>query len=184
MDVLLGEDETSPKNRIALICQHCRLVNGQAPPDIKTVEDLGRWKCSACGGWNGEERIEKTVLKEINARRKEMPKRVEMKEVKMENEEDNDGWRPISRGDEAIPESGDEDDSAEEEQDEEETQRQVARRTRRSRPMQRVKAEESEEETEQGNVKVEKEEDDEEEEEEDNKPVTRSKAGKKSKGKK
>lgn len=54
LDLLLGEDETSPKNRIVLICQYCRMVNGQAPPGVKRLEDLGRWKCFGCGGWNGE----------------------------------------------------------------------------------------------------------------------------------
>jgi endoplasmic reticulum junction formation protein lunapark len=54
LDLLLGEDETSPKNRIVLICHHCRIVNGQAPPGVKRLEDLGRWKCFGCGGWNGE----------------------------------------------------------------------------------------------------------------------------------
>lgn len=54
LDLLLGEDETSPKNRMVLICKHCRLVNGQAPPGIKRLEDLGKWRCTACGGWNGE----------------------------------------------------------------------------------------------------------------------------------
>lgn len=51
----MGEDETSPKNRVALICAHCRLVNGQAPPGTKNLADLGRWRCFGCGGWNGEE---------------------------------------------------------------------------------------------------------------------------------
>ncbi len=70
MDVLLGEDETLPKNRMALICKHCRLVNGQAPPGIKRPEDLGKWRCGGCGGWNGEENeAEKLVA--------EMAKRVE-----------------------------------------------------------------------------------------------------------
>jgi len=55
MDVLLGEDETRPINRLALICSHCKLVNGQAPPGTKRLEDLGRWRCSSCRGWNGEE---------------------------------------------------------------------------------------------------------------------------------
>lgn len=55
MDALLGEDETQAKNRIALICQQCRLVNGQAPPGTKSLEELGRWRCSACGAWNGVE---------------------------------------------------------------------------------------------------------------------------------
>ncbi|KZZ97944.1 hypothetical protein AAP_00205 [Ascosphaera apis ARSEF 7405] len=52
-DVLLGEDETNPKNRIALLCEKCRTVNGQAPPGAKTLEDIGRWRCGFCGAWNG-----------------------------------------------------------------------------------------------------------------------------------
>ncbi|KAH6884082.1 hypothetical protein B0T10DRAFT_493535 [Thelonectria olida] len=65
-DVLLGEDETAPKNRIVLICNVCRLVNGQAPPGTKSLSELGTWKCMACGALNGEldegERIVKEVL--------------------------------------------------------------------------------------------------------------------------
>ncbi|RMZ81726.1 hypothetical protein DV738_g2103, partial [Chaetothyriales sp. CBS 135597] len=56
LDVLLGEDETAAKNRFALICSNCRLVNGQAPPGAKTLEEVGRWRCSSCGTMNGEER--------------------------------------------------------------------------------------------------------------------------------
>ncbi|KAI5305840.1 hypothetical protein KEM56_003165 [Ascosphaera pollenicola] len=52
-DVLLGEDETSPKNRIVLLCEQCRTVNGQAPPGVKTLGELGKWRCGFCGGWNG-----------------------------------------------------------------------------------------------------------------------------------
>jgi hypothetical protein len=55
LDVLLGEDEMQPRNRMAMICGSCRLVNGQAPPGIKTLEELGRWRCGSCGAWNGEE---------------------------------------------------------------------------------------------------------------------------------
>ena len=55
MDVLLGEDETLPKNRIVLICKQCRLVNGQAPPGVKQLEDVGTWRCSGCGVVNGDE---------------------------------------------------------------------------------------------------------------------------------
>ncbi|EAW13551.1 uncharacterized protein ACLA_055990 [Aspergillus clavatus NRRL 1] len=62
LDVLLGEDETQPKNRMALICSTCRLVNGQAPPGVKTPEELGRWRCGSCGAWNGEESETKKVL--------------------------------------------------------------------------------------------------------------------------
>ncbi|KAJ5633417.1 hypothetical protein N7490_009756 [Penicillium lividum] len=55
LDVLLGEDEMQPRNRMAMICSDCRLVNGQAPPGIKTPEELGRWRCGSCGAWNGVE---------------------------------------------------------------------------------------------------------------------------------
>jgi hypothetical protein len=55
LDVLLGEDEMQPRNRMAMICNACRLVNGQAPPGIKTPEELGRWRCGSCGSWNGVE---------------------------------------------------------------------------------------------------------------------------------
>ncbi|KAI5360691.1 Putative Lunapark domain-containing protein [Septoria linicola] len=65
MDVVLGEDETQAKNRIALICQSCRLVNGQAPPGARTLEDIGKWRCSACHTLNGVESEEKKILKQI-----------------------------------------------------------------------------------------------------------------------
>ena len=57
MDVLLGEDETHPKNRLVLICQNCRLVNGQAPPGIKTLQEVGKWRCSSCGTMNGNDPV-------------------------------------------------------------------------------------------------------------------------------
>ncbi|OJD13313.1 hypothetical protein AJ78_06217 [Emergomyces pasteurianus Ep9510] len=55
LDVLLGEDETLPQNRLALICNQCRLVNGQAAPGIRSLEEIGRWRCGSCGALNGEE---------------------------------------------------------------------------------------------------------------------------------
>lgn len=64
LDVVLGEDETSAKNRIVLICGECRLVNGQAPPGARSLEEVGRWRCSACGAWNGVESVERQALKD------------------------------------------------------------------------------------------------------------------------
>lgn len=61
LDALLGEDETQPKNRLALICSECRLVNGQAPPGVRTVEDIGKWRCGGCRAWNGKERPHEEV---------------------------------------------------------------------------------------------------------------------------
>ena len=65
MDLLLGEDETNPRNRIVLICKNCRLVNGQAPPGVKQLEDTGKWRCSSCGTMNGEETEAKKLVAEI-----------------------------------------------------------------------------------------------------------------------
>lgn len=48
-DALLGEDETLPRARLALICEKCRLVNGQAPPGVRRLEDVGKWRCGGCG---------------------------------------------------------------------------------------------------------------------------------------
>ncbi|PNY29986.1 Uncharacterized protein TCAP_00103, partial [Tolypocladium capitatum] len=65
-DVLLGEDETAPKNRIALVCRACRLVNGQAPPGTRSLAELGVWRCMACGATNGEDEG-KRIVREVLA---------------------------------------------------------------------------------------------------------------------
>ena len=65
MDVLLGEDESLPGKRLALICKDCRLVNGQAPPGVKRMEDVGRWRCAGCGTMNGEENEVKKLVESI-----------------------------------------------------------------------------------------------------------------------
>ncbi|GJD03990.1 hypothetical protein ColKHC_12815 [Colletotrichum higginsianum] len=65
MDLLLGEDETASKNRIALICANCRLVNGQAPPGTKTLSEIGTWKCMGCGAANGEMDEGKRIMQEV-----------------------------------------------------------------------------------------------------------------------
>ncbi|KAG6040641.1 hypothetical protein E4U41_007637 [Claviceps citrina] len=57
-DVILGEDETAARNRYALICHTCRLVNGQAPPGTTSLADVGLWRCRGCGATNGEEEDE------------------------------------------------------------------------------------------------------------------------------
>ena len=65
MDLVLGEDETLPRNRLALICQRCRLVNGQAPPGVQTLEAVGIWRCSGCNATNGVQNEGAQLLKEI-----------------------------------------------------------------------------------------------------------------------
>ena len=85
MDLLLGEDETLPKNRLALICSNCRLVNGQAPPGVKTLDEVGKWRCGSCGSWNGEESEAKKMLEAIR---------------KKEERDRKEGWEVVSRGEE------------------------------------------------------------------------------------
>ncbi|KAI0476600.1 hypothetical protein GGR56DRAFT_643479 [Xylariaceae sp. FL0804] len=65
MDLMLGEDETTPKNRIVLICSKCRLVNGQAPPGTKDLAEIGTWKCMGCGATNGEMDEGKRIMREV-----------------------------------------------------------------------------------------------------------------------
>lgn len=72
-DVLLGEDETAPKNRIVLICKSCRLVNGQAPPGTKTLSEVGQWKCMSCGAPNGEIDEGKRIMNEVLDAAKDSP---------------------------------------------------------------------------------------------------------------
>ncbi|TQS35721.1 hypothetical protein Golomagni_03851 [Golovinomyces magnicellulatus] len=69
LDVLLGEDETLPKNRLVLICQNCRLINGQAPPGTKSLSSIGKWRCYDCNSMNGEE---EEAAKEIERMREEV----------------------------------------------------------------------------------------------------------------
>ncbi|KAK5181787.1 hypothetical protein LTR44_005987 [Exophiala sp. CCFEE 6388] len=99
LDVLLGEDEMAAKNRLALLCSSCRLVNGQAPPGVKTLEDLGRWRCSGCSAWNGVESEGAKVVKEIAAA------------SKIHNGED---WEQVPHSGEVHEEDEDELDEAQE----------------------------------------------------------------------
>ena len=103
MDVLLGEDESNPKNRLALICKQCRLVNGQAPPGIKQLEDVGKWKCSGCGTMNGEESEAKRLVHEIQ-------KQSASRDVKVPTDQDlpkpsNAENRPVVKVNESDSES-------------------------------------------------------------------------------
>ena len=99
LDVLLGEDETQLKNRLALICSACRLVNGQAPPGIKTPEELGRWRCGSCGTWNGEESEATKVLAGIRGQSQSQPRPASV---------NADGlWEPVSKTDADTLSSGD-----------------------------------------------------------------------------
>ena len=68
MELLLGDDETAAKNRIVLICQRCRLVNGQAPPGTNSLAEVGSWRCMGCGNMNGEIDEGKRIVDEVLAK--------------------------------------------------------------------------------------------------------------------
>lgn len=65
LDLLLGEDETAARNRIALVCARCRLVNGQAPPGTRDLSEVGTWRCMACGAENGEPDEGRRIVEEV-----------------------------------------------------------------------------------------------------------------------
>jgi hypothetical protein len=97
LDVVLGEDETSSKNRFALICAapSCRLVNGQAPPGARSLEDVGWWRCKGCGEMNGVESEVGKVLQQAEKKREvsgssEVQKVPEMEERTVKKEETDD----------------------------------------------------------------------------------------------
>ncbi|KAI5270690.1 hypothetical protein E4T47_05981 [Aureobasidium subglaciale] len=98
LDVVLGDDETLPKNRIVLLCAKCRLVNGQAPPGTRSLEDLGAWRCKECHALNGQESEAKAMIREIagESKVKEMQeasgaeKSVEKDEGNSEMEQDSE----------------------------------------------------------------------------------------------
>lgn len=96
LDVVLGEDETQAKNRFALICASCRLVNGQAPPGARNLEDVGRWRCKECGAMNGVESEVGKVLQQAEKRGVPVGEEVvgsekrHNVEVKQEGDEDNE----------------------------------------------------------------------------------------------
>ncbi|KAI2627144.1 hypothetical protein GGS21DRAFT_528753 [Xylaria nigripes] len=70
LDLMLGDDETAPKNRIVLICGECRLVNGQAPPGVKNLSELGTWKCMGCGYTNREINEGQKIMQQVLDRKK------------------------------------------------------------------------------------------------------------------
>lgn len=61
-DLVLGENETSPNSRYALICEKCRAVNGLAPYG-ENPESVP-YRCAYCGHQNNFKKTEKPELHE------------------------------------------------------------------------------------------------------------------------
>ena len=103
LDLLLGEDETSPKNRIVLICQYCRLVNGQAPPGTKNLAELGKWKCLGCRETNGEDDEAVKAVQEIKemmyTQEDDSATELEKKGIKQDDNPDTGGGADVVNDD-------------------------------------------------------------------------------------
>lgn len=67
LDLIVGEDESDARNRIVLLCTTCKTVNGQAPPGTRSLAELGRWRCGACGAWNGVEGDSDKIIEQAKA---------------------------------------------------------------------------------------------------------------------
>ncbi|KAJ5979821.1 hypothetical protein N7481_007119 [Penicillium waksmanii] len=138
LDVLLGEDEMQPRNRMAMICASCRLVNGQAPPGIKTPEELGRWRCGSCGAWNG---VESETTKMLSSLRQRAPGQGSWDAGRVSNEnipgqteeEDTDIVQNSEEDADPAKEESEEDDVKEEEEEEEAEEKSEPEPVRRSK---------------------------------------------------
>lgn len=68
LDVIVGEDEYSPKARYALICENCRNHNGLAQPG--ELPEYVVYICPHCGFRNGHEKHKKRHITEKSDKRK------------------------------------------------------------------------------------------------------------------
>ena len=99
MDVLMGEDESLPGKRLALICKNCRLVNGQAPPGVLRLEDVGKWRCAGCGTTNGEESEVRKLVASMKDETplEEVPHATSSKTEEKEDAEDEDSESDVTQ---------------------------------------------------------------------------------------
>ncbi len=86
---------------MVLICQNCRLVNGQAPPGTKSLGDVGKWRCFSCGALNGvENEAEKVVQEIVDARvGEDKGKEIEEREKEVEGTSGDDSMVEVSKDD-------------------------------------------------------------------------------------
>lgn len=88
LDVIMGEDETSPRNRYALICRACGVHNGLAPPG---QEPRGvTYMCPHCGQWNPEEPSSDASVIKSNVEGDESVQEVAEPEVAIEDDSVSD----------------------------------------------------------------------------------------------
>jgi endoplasmic reticulum junction formation protein lunapark len=121
VSALMGEDETLPTNRLALLCASCRLVNGLAPPGVRTLEELGRWRCASCGAWNGVQAEVALVVPVPTASTEEAKDEVDESEAKEVKKSKGKGrGKKKAAKVQVQPDEEDEKANTEEEEDEEE----------------------------------------------------------------
>ncbi|KAK4695406.1 hypothetical protein P7C71_g2344, partial [Lecanoromycetidae sp. Uapishka_2] len=64
--LVVGWREWGPTEFSAIAAGPTMLVNGQAPPGVLRLEDLGRWRCASCGTMNGEDAEAKKIIASIS----------------------------------------------------------------------------------------------------------------------
>ncbi|KAK9387108.1 hypothetical protein V1515DRAFT_556595 [Lipomyces mesembrius] len=95
LDLMVGEDETNPRNRYALICFRCGTHNGLAAPG--QTPDNVRYSCPVCGEWNPEQ------APSITTGGDEASKTIEEQSESIIN--NDDGKEPVEEADEILIES-------------------------------------------------------------------------------
>lgn len=117
---------------MAMICASCRLVNGQAPPGIKTPEELGRWRCGSCGSWNGVESETNKILTTL--RETVAPERnleLASTEALSERESVEDDEVMVPREEQTTPSQNSEESEEAQDTPEEESKSEPVRRSKR-----------------------------------------------------
>ncbi|KKA22307.1 hypothetical protein T310_3637 [Rasamsonia emersonii CBS 393.64] len=103
-----------------------RRSRGTAPPGMKSLEELGRWRCGGCGAWNGVESETNKVLADI----------------KSQSQSADGTWESVSKKDEDVSSNGEVTDDGvivgseakDSEGEEEPEPEQSPRRSKRGRP--------------------------------------------------
>lgn len=96
LDIIVGEDEYSPKSRYALICENCRRHNGLAQPGELPMHVV--YICPQCGFRNGQEKKKKRATTDDKSKEKGPEKEKHIfKQLETDSESDldrDDGEQP------------------------------------------------------------------------------------------
>lgn len=87
-------------------------MNGQAPPGIKNLVDVGRWRCAQCGAWNGEADEATKLVDQMKEQMNEAGAEISQKHVSSSESAEKEIVGSVAM---EQPEGADENDGSEEE---------------------------------------------------------------------